>query len=87
MTFVIATLATYWLTIALTQEDGPYGVFYKLRHLKALGALQCFTCSSLWVAAALSLLVASNVLEWVLYTLASAGGAVIIYEVVERLKR
>lgn len=84
---ILTVLGTYWLTLALTQEDGPFGVFYKLRRLKALGVLQCFTCSSLWVAAVLSLLVASNFLEWVLYTLASAGGAAIIYEVVERLKR
>lgn len=50
---LIATLATWRLAALLTREDGPYGVFARLR-ASAGGmvgrALGCLHCTSLWVA-------------------------------------
>lgn len=75
---ILALLDTYMLTLLLTSADGPYGVFTKLRGIKGLGALKCFLCTSIWTGAVLALFLANTILEWPLYALALAGGAVLL---------
>ena len=51
----LATLiiGTWAITTAFTESDGPYGSLYKLRKQKQIndfGLLECFLCTSFWVA-------------------------------------
>jgi hypothetical protein len=75
----IAILATWRVTHLLAREDGPGDVIARLR--AALGAslwgklLDCFHCSSLWVAAPAALWVAATPLEACLVWLAISGAA------------
>jgi hypothetical protein len=52
--FVLAVFATWRVSFLLTQEDGPWDVFARLRRVAgdsmAGRALQCLYCTSLWVA-------------------------------------
>jgi hypothetical protein len=52
---VIATLATYGISIIVCEYDGPADIFYKLRTGYLSGVLSCATCFSVWVAIALSI--------------------------------
>lgn len=74
-------LATYCLTLVLMQSEGPYGIVARFRENKKveeLGILNCFLCTSFWIAFFIS--VATNVgwffLAW--------GGATLIDKVVNR---
>jgi hypothetical protein len=56
--FVLASLATWRVTHLLAEEDGPGDVVVRLRsHVgdgSLGGAMDCFQCLSVWVAAPLS---------------------------------
>lgn len=78
MELITATIATYALTLVLTSSDGPWGIFARLRAVKGLGALKCFLCTSVWAGAILAIYPATSLLGWPLYTLALAGGAVLL---------
>ena len=82
---LFSLLATYGLTLILTEADGPFGVLYKLRHLKGLGALKCFVCTSVWVGALFALLTTQSALEFVIYALGYAGGAIVLHRLTERV--
>lgn len=73
---VISILATFMLTHLLTEKDGPEDIFWKLR--QRLEALNCFTCTSVWVAALVAVYPADGLYEWLIYLLGLAGGAVLI---------
>jgi hypothetical protein len=64
----------------LVNEAGPFQVFARFRALTKLGGiLDCLYCCSVWVAAGLVLVVVPITLaEFVLWTLAVSGGAVIV---------
>ncbi len=55
LTFILASLAVYRLSRMLTDEEGPFMVFTKLRGLAPtenwIGrGLECILCMSVWVA-------------------------------------
>ena len=79
---VLAVLATWRVTHLLVAEDGPAAVIVRLRVRLGDGvlgrAMDCFYCLSLWVAAPLALLLASDVRTWVLGWLGLSGGACLI---------
>jgi len=75
---VLAILATWRLTHLIVREDGPGALFARARAvLDGLGAgmLDCFYCTSLWVAAPLALWVASRPLDVAITWLALSGAA------------
>ena len=48
------TLATYALTLALTESAGAFGVFTHLRNkTERFGLLQCSLCTSFWLSGGL----------------------------------
>lgn len=74
--FILATLAAYRVSYAITREEGPIGVFAFMRgHIDPnqrtwLGrGLNCVLCISFWVTLIIALLLSASVLEW----LAMAG--------------
>lgn len=59
-TFVLAALAVYRLSRMLTDEEGPFMIFTKLRGLAKPDTwvgrgLECIMCMSVWVALAVAL--------------------------------
>lgn len=52
-------LGTFAFSLALTITEGPYGALYKFRRYKPIddfGLLNCFICTSFWVALILCLI-------------------------------
>src|SRR2546430_16789530 len=80
--FVCAMLATWRLTHLLTSEDGPGDVVVPLRarmgESLAGRAMDCFYCSSLWVAAPLALFVSTDPITWIVAWTALSGGACLL---------
>jgi len=59
MEALVLIFGTYAITLALTESQGPWGLFYKLRknkHVDSFGLLNCHICTALWVAMALGLI-------------------------------
>jgi hypothetical protein len=82
ITFVLAALAVYRLTRMLTDEEGPFEVFTKLRGLAKpdtwIGrGLECILCMSVWVALPVALWIDWS-LNWWLTWLALSGVTVVI---------
>lgn len=76
----IASLATWRVAALLVREDGPFDVIARLRHAVA-GAgrvLDCFFCTSLWVAAPAAWWVAGPSWRWPMVWLAVAGAAALL---------
>lgn len=84
MELIIATLGTYGITSIMVESDGPFRIFYRLRKLSWLSAFECFLCLSLWVAFLMSVLLADNITQLILYTAASSGGAILIHNYINR---
>jgi hypothetical protein len=86
--FVLAVLATWRLTHFLVAEDGPFDAVVRIR--ARLGdsvfgrAMDCFYCSSLWIAAPLALATACTPGQWSLTWLGLSGGACLLNRATER---
>lgn len=76
MEFIILSFATFGLAEAIHNTDGPFSIFYKLRHMKYSKPFECFTCLSFWVAMPLALITASDWESWLMYGLGAAGAAI-----------
>jgi Protein of unknown function (DUF1360) len=93
--FLTAALATWRVTHLIVYEDGPWDVIARLRRRAGSGffgkLMDCFYCSSLWVAAAAALAVAPDPKDWPLLWLALSGAVCLLQRidqqpvVVERL--
>lgn len=75
----VAVLATWRLAHLLAHEDGPGDLIARLRAWLGHGPwgrmLDCFQCVSLWVAAPISLWIATSPLDACLVWLALSGAA------------
>lgn len=60
MMFVFAALATYYTALVLTQQDGPFALFLKLRNQ--------FTDDTSWIARGLRCLVCMSLYTSALFT-------------------
>jgi len=80
--FAIGVLATWRLTHLLAEEDGPADVVVRLRAClgtSQLGRLMdCFACTSVWVAAPVSLAVARRPRDRAVTWLALSGAACLL---------
>lgn len=62
LTFLLASLAVYRLSRMITDEEGPFTVFTKLRGLAPTTSwvgrgMECIMCMSFWVALPIALYV------------------------------
>jgi hypothetical protein len=87
--YVVAAFATYRVAHLIAKEDGPGAVLYRLR--KRLGngfwgsLMDCFKCTSIWVAAPLACFVSmANAVEWAVTWLALSGGACFLDALTQR---
>ena len=83
--FVVAALATWRLTHLVVLEDGPFDVIARVRG--ALGragrVLDCFYCTSIWIAAPLALFVTTRPVAWLCVWPALSGLACIVHRASE----
>jgi len=82
LTFALASLAVYRLSRMITDEEGPFSVFVKLRGLAKsetwIGrGLACIICMSVWIALPFALWI-DYAGDWPLTWLALSGVTVII---------
>lgn len=84
---IICTLAVWRLTVSLCYEGGPFNCITHLRILLyrvRLGSLiDCFHCTSFWMAVIITWLVFSFHLSSVFLAIAIAGGASIIQKLID----
>lgn len=77
--FLLGALATWRVAALLVREDGPYDLVARLRRaIASTGfgrALECFYCTSLWLAAPVALWLAGPTRRWALVWLALSGAA------------
>jgi hypothetical protein len=79
--FVLACLVTWRVSSLLVREEGPYDLLARAR--RALGgssigrALECFYCTSLWVAAPVALWLVGVSRSWTVTWLALSGAAIL----------
>lgn len=84
--FVLASLAVWRISHLLACEDGPFDLVVRLRmRLGEAGRLlDCFHCTSLWVAVPLAWLVGPAAHRWWLVWLALSGAAGLLQRLSER---
>jgi hypothetical protein len=82
MSVIVGTLAVWRATHLLHAEDGPWGIFARLRRLAGSGfwgqLLDCFYCLSLWMSIPVAALAATSWQEGALLWLALSGGAILL---------
>ena len=86
--FAVCILATWRVTHFVVSEDGPWNAVVRLRRLAGDGiigeAMDCFYCSSMWLAIPFTFLMTSNILEWIVIWLAISGGASLLEKATNR---
>lgn len=77
--FLLGALATWRVSALLVREDGPYDLIARLRKATkdtmAGRALECFYCTSLWIAAPAAFWLAGATWRWLVVWLALSGAA------------
>lgn len=75
--FLLGALATWRVAALLVREDGPYDLIARLRRATANTvagrALECFYCTSLWVAAPAAFWLVGATRRWAVVWLALSG--------------
>jgi hypothetical protein len=86
--FVIGTLATWRIASLFTREEGPYGLFSRLRGSGVdpgpRRAFHCLYCTSVWVAAPIAGFVAPWSWRSIVIWLALSGGACLLDRATQR---
>lgn len=84
--FVAAVLATWRVAHLITAEDGPWNVVARLRQLAGAGffgdLMDCFYCSSMWVALPLAYWLGHDWPARCVAWLALSGGAILLERII-----
>ncbi len=79
--FTLSSLAVYRLSFLVAREDGPWGVFRRLRSSvkdsTAGGVFGCVNCLSVWISLPLAAFVGNSWFEWMVAWWALSGAAVL----------
>lgn len=80
--FLLGALATWRVSVLLVREDGPFDLFARLRQVTSGTmpgrALECFYCTSLWMAAPVAFWLAGATRRWIIVWLALSGAACLL---------
>ena len=80
--FIIILLAVWRITHLIQAEDGPFEIIYRIRKFVGDGffgkLMDCFYCSSIWVAAIPAIYLGQTLLWKVLLIFAFSGGAILL---------
>jgi hypothetical protein len=86
--FVLCSLAAWRLTHMIVAEDGPWNIIVRLRAWLgdsiAGRIMDCFYCSSVWVAIPFGFVLASDVFSWLISWLAVSGAASLLEQATNR---
>jgi hypothetical protein len=90
--FIIASFATYYTALSIAEQDGPFGVFDKVRARFDTGylgkGLRCVVCVSAYTGAAWALFLALfglyDVWLWPIVAFGLAGASVFVNKVWKR---
>ena len=86
--FAVGVLGVWRITHLLAVEDGPAEAIARLRALArdgpAAGLLDCFQCTSMWVAAPFAVALGSGWVKQLLLWPALSGAAILVDRIVER---
>jgi len=79
--FALSALVVYRVAFLIAREDGPWGMFRRLRAAMkgsaAGGVFSCLNCLSVWIALPLAAFVGTSWLERVVAWWALSGAAVL----------
>ena len=79
---LVAVLATWRVSHLIVAEDGPWDIVVRLRRRAGPGMfgrlMDCFYCTSLWIAAPCALIVTREIAAWAISWLAVSGGACLL---------
>jgi hypothetical protein len=88
VSLLVCSLATWRLTHLVVEEDGPFDLIVRARSIlgdsQAGRAMDCFYCSSLWLAAPMAFALAHTVVAWLLSWLALSGAASLFEQISRR---
>ena len=88
VSFLVCALATWRLTHLIVEEDGPFDLIARLRtwlgDSQVGRAMDCFYCSSLWLAPPIAFAVSRTPLEWLFTGLALSGAACLLEQSTHR---
>ena len=96
---LLSILAVWRVTHMLQDEEGPFGVFYRLEALIAklpnkvggiYSGFHCFYCLSMWVALPFAAILApwpNGITEFIIYWFSLSAGAVFINLVHSKLEQ
>jgi hypothetical protein len=83
--FLVGALATWRVSALLVREDGPFDLIARLRkastNTMAGHALECFYCTSLWIAAPTAVWLVGVTWRWAVMWLALSGAASLLERV------
>ena len=90
MLLAVGVLATWRLTHLIVAEDGPWIVVARLRRIAGAGFLatlmDCFYCSSMWVALPFAIWVGDDWVARVVAWPALSGGAILLERALPALR-
>jgi hypothetical protein len=88
MRYVLCTLATWRLTHLIVAEDGPWDIVVRLRarlgESPAGRAMDCFYCSSIWLALPFAFVIGRDVPGFLVSWLAISGAASLLEQATNR---
>ncbi|MBI3720595.1 MAG: DUF1360 domain-containing protein [Sphingobacteriales bacterium] len=80
--FIVTILAVWRITHLLSKEDGPFDIVFLIRKKAGAGflgsLLDCFYCTSVWIALPFGLWLGNNWWEKLLYWWAISGAACLL---------
>ncbi|MBI1782069.1 MAG: DUF1360 domain-containing protein [Sphingobacteriales bacterium] len=80
--FIVTILAVWRITHLLSKEDGPFDIVFLIRKKAGAGflgsLLDCFYCTSVWIALPFGLWLGNNWWEKLLYWWAISGSACLL---------
>ena len=78
----LSALAVWRITHLVSKEDGPFDIIFSIRKKAGAGffgsLMDCFYCSSIWVALPFGIWLGSNWKEKLLYWVALSGAACLL---------
>ncbi|MEP6748467.1 MAG: DUF1360 domain-containing protein [Bacteroidota bacterium] len=80
--FMLSTFAVWRITHLFSKEDGPFDIIFLIRKKAGAGffgsLLDCFYCTSVWVALPFGICIGNAWPEKLLYWLAFSGAACLL---------
>jgi len=90
MRFVLCCFATWRLTHIIVAEDGPWDIIVRVRaklgDSMAGRMMDCFYCTSVWIAIPFVFVITRDVLAWLVCWLAISGAASLLEQATNREK-